>query len=132
MRYFVRNWSVLVFSLISILAGLAVATGPDRATGLMRAVVADAVELRDLLQESGREISRVDVGTAIDEAKSIYVAMVRMPSMLFERLADQLDRVARQASRRRQARLTAPVGTWQPVPDHRVVHSDAPFNVSLN
>ncbi|CTQ54195.1 hypothetical protein LP7551_02727 [Roseibium album] len=99
MRYLFRNLHVFVFVFVSVFSALMVANGPDRTVRLVQPLVEDAIELRDLAVGAYNEVSRTDWQTATDEAVSLYVATLRMPTMLFERLAGQLKEVDRDLSR---------------------------------
>lgn len=68
----------------------------------MQPLVEDAVELKDLTVAVYREVKQVDWDTATDEAVSLALAAMRMPTMLFERLADRLDEVERNMSRKQE------------------------------
>ncbi|WP_422375878.1 hypothetical protein [Roseibium sp.] len=103
MRYFFRNFHVYVFAVLSVLAGSWVASNPDRTVELMRPLVEDAVELQQLADGAYREVSQLNWQEASDEAVSLFVATMRMPTMLFERLAEKLDEVNRDLDRRRHA-----------------------------
>ncbi|TYC63373.1 hypothetical protein FMN50_03270 [Rhodobacterales bacterium] len=65
----------------------------------MRLLVEDAVEIADLTVGAYTEIRRMGWQIVGDEAISFYVTTLRMPSMVFERLADRLDEVDRALSR---------------------------------
>ncbi|MDN3718892.1 hypothetical protein QW131_05860 [Roseibium salinum] len=96
---FFRNLHVFVFlQSFSLLAALLVANGPHKAVNLMRPLVEDAVEVRDLTVAAYREIRQLSLHVVSDEAVSLYIATLRMPSMLFERLADRLAEVEKKVS----------------------------------
>lgn len=103
MRFFIRNFHVYVFALLSVFASSWVASNPDRTVELMRPLVEDAVELQELADGAYREVSQLNWQEASDEAVSLFIATMRMPTMLFERLADKLDEVNRDLDRRRHA-----------------------------
>ncbi|TYC66855.1 hypothetical protein FMN63_12075 [Stappia sp. BW2] len=87
---------------------------------MARPLVEDAVELQVMAKNAYREIREVDLREAADEAVSYYVATLRMPSLLFERLADQLDDVNDRLEQRTQAghssRTGLPTDQDRPVP----------------
>jgi hypothetical protein len=99
MRYLFRNLHVFVFTFVSVFSALMVANGPDRAVNLMQPLVEDVIEVRDLAVGAYQEVSQASWQTAADEAVSLYVATLRMPTMLFERLADRIEEVERDLSR---------------------------------
>lgn len=107
MRYLFRNLHIFVFAIFSLLAALLVANGPHKAVNLIRPLVEDAVEVRDLTVAASREIRELSLRAVSDEAVSLYIATLRMPSMLFERLADRLAEVEKKVSMSRQ---TEPAG----------------------
>lgn len=106
MRFFFRNFHVYVFALVSVLAAVWVANNPQRTVQIVRPLVEDAVELKQLAEGVYRDFSDVDWETASDEAVTIIVAAMRMPTMLFERLADTLDEVDRDMKRRQRVDAT--------------------------
>ncbi len=112
MKYFARNWNVFAFAFFFLLAALVVAVSPDRAVGLMQTVVEDAEEVGDLARGAYRDISSVNLREAAEEARSFYVAALRMPSLLFERIADQLREVARSKAIHIQAQVSDQFGAW--------------------
>ncbi|WP_269582639.1 hypothetical protein [Roseibium sp. Sym1] len=60
---------------------------------LVRQLVEDAVELKQLAEGVYREVGQVNWQTASEEAVTIFVAALRMPTMLFERLAEKIENV---------------------------------------
>ncbi|MES0879298.1 hypothetical protein [Roseibium sp. SCP14] len=98
MRFLVRNLHVIVFALFSVLAAVLVSHNPQQTVKIVRPVVEDAVELQKLAQGAYREIKQVSWREVSDEAVSLYVATLRMPTMLFERLAERLQEVERKMS----------------------------------
>ncbi|MEE2866838.1 MAG: hypothetical protein VYE69_16485, partial [Pseudomonadota bacterium] len=67
-----------------------------------------------------REIGQLDLEKAADEAISYYVATLRMPSLLFERLSDELGEVSDTMERRVQSgpfpQTASPAAKDRPVP----------------
>lgn len=102
MGYFVRNFHVFVFALVSILSAVWVANNPHRTVRLIRPLVEDAVELQGLAQGAYDEVREVSWKRVAGEAVTLYVSTLRMPTMLFERLADRIGDVERQMKRRQR------------------------------
>ncbi|GAB4513577.1 MAG: hypothetical protein Tsb0019_11020 [Roseibium sp.] len=73
----------------------------------MRPVVEDAVELKELAQGAYSEVRQIGWKTAADEAVSLFAASLRMPTRLFEELADRIDRVDRDMKRAQRAGTVA-------------------------
>ncbi len=103
MRFLLRNLHIFGFAFFSVFAASWVASGPQKAVHLMRPLVADAVEIRDLAVEANREIRQVNWQQAADEFVSMYVAAMLMPTNLFERLAERLHDVETELERRQSA-----------------------------
>jgi hypothetical protein len=101
-RYFLRNLHILVFASICFACAVAVSLNPDRTVGLLRPVVEDAVELKELAEDAWRKARRTGWRTAADDAVSLFTASLRMPTRLFEELAEKLDRVDRDMKRARR------------------------------
>jgi hypothetical protein len=93
MRFFNRNFHVYVFSLVSLLSAVWVANNPEQTVHLVRPVVEDAIELKQLAEGVYREVGQLNWQTASEEAVTIFVAAMRMPTMLFERLAERIENV---------------------------------------
>jgi len=105
MRFLIRNLHVFVFALFSIYAAVWVATEPERAAGFVRPMVEDAVELKDMANGAYSDLRNFNWKSAYDEFLTLYIAAMRMPSLVFERLADRLDDVAEDLSKRAQTDL---------------------------
>ncbi|MGX1497573.1 hypothetical protein ACSSV1_002609 [Labrenzia sp. MBR-25] len=120
MRFLFRNVHIFVFASLSASAALWIASNPQKAEELARPLIEDAVELQVMAKDAYREVRELDLRDAADEAVSYYVAALRMPSLLFERLADQLDDVDHTLERRAQAepvpRTGLPTDLGRPVP----------------
>jgi len=108
MRFFLRNLHVYVFAFFSVLASVWVANHPDETVQLMRPLVEDAVEVSELVEGAYREVSRLDWQETSEEAVSLFVATMRMPTMLFERLAERLEEVEQDMQRRSRAEASEP------------------------
>ena len=106
MPFFFRNFHVYVFALLSVLAGSWVASNPDRTVQMVRPLVEDAVELKQLAEGAYRDVSQLNWQQASDEAVSMFVATMRMPTMLFDRLAEKLEKVEQDVKRGRRADAT--------------------------
>lgn len=104
MRYFFRNLHVYVFALVSVFFGVWVANNPHETQRYLRPLVEDTVELKELAQGAYREVAQLDLRTASEEAVSLFVATMRMPTMLFERLAEKLDAVEKDLDQRKAAK----------------------------
>jgi hypothetical protein len=117
MRFLFRNLHIFVFASLSASAAVWIASDPQKAEELAQPLIDDAVELQDMAKEAYREVRELDLRDAADEAVSHYVAALRMPSLLFERLADQLDDVNDTLERHTQAEPASPAGpsTGHPV-----------------
>lgn len=102
-RYFFRYFYVYVFALLSILGSGWVASNPDKTVRLVRPLVEDAVELKQLADGAYRDVTQLNWQEASDEAVSLFVATMRMPTMLLERLSEKLDKVDRDLKRRSSA-----------------------------
>ncbi|MES0808324.1 hypothetical protein ABLO27_02500 [Roseibium sp. SCPC15] len=98
MRFLVRNLHVFVFAFFSLLAAIVVSGDPQQAVKVVRPLVEDAVELKNLAHGAYTEVRQVSWRKAADEAVSLYVATMRMPTMLFERLAERLQEVEKKMS----------------------------------
>ncbi|MEP1930940.1 MAG: hypothetical protein ABJJ37_06660 [Roseibium sp.] len=93
MGFLCRNLHILVFASVSLVVAVFVAADPGRTKALMTPVVEDAQEIRQMAAASYRVIGSIDVRSAAREATTLYVSTLRMPSMLFERLAENLEKV---------------------------------------
>ncbi|MEE4012464.1 hypothetical protein V1T76_10400 [Roseibium sp. FZY0029] len=126
MRFLFRNVHIFVFASLSASAAVWIASNPQKAAELAQPLIDDAVELQSMTIKAYREVRDLDLRDAADEAVSYYVAALRMPSLLFERLADQLDDVDDTLERRTQAepvpRKVVPIGHGRPVPVRSVPH----------
>ena len=103
MGFLVRNLHVVVFALISVLSALWVSSNPQGVITLVRPWVEDAVELKVLANEAYDDVREVSWDEASEEAVSIYVETLRMPTRLFERLSEKLEKVEREMSSRSSA-----------------------------
>ncbi|MCK7614233.1 hypothetical protein [Roseibium sediminicola] len=121
MRYFVRNLHVYVFALVSVLAAVWVANNPVETLRQLRPLVEDAAELNALAQGAYQEVSELSLKDTTDEAVSLFVATMRMPTLLFERLAEKLDAVEKDLNRRKSAKA---VSEAQTLLVHKVVVTD--------
>ncbi|WP_299471531.1 hypothetical protein [uncultured Roseibium sp.] len=103
MRFLLRNIHILVFACFSVFAAVWVATGPDRAVQLARPMVEDAVELKTLATGAYREVRDFRWKAATNEFVTLYITAMRMPSLVFERLADRLDKFNDDLQKRSQS-----------------------------
>lgn len=101
MRFFRKNLHIFVFAFVSAFYASWVASNPDRTADLMRPLVADAAELGDLGEKVYRDFRQVSWQRLMNEAMDVYVAGLRMPTMLFERLAEKMKEVEADAKRPR-------------------------------
>jgi hypothetical protein len=115
MEYFFRNLHIFVFVLVSVLSAVWVASDPRRTASMIRPLVEDAVELQELAQGAYSDIRQLRLRTAAGEAVSLYVASLRMPSMLFEKLADKLEKIDRQVKHGRRVDVLRGSGTGHAV-----------------
>ncbi|WP_420336744.1 hypothetical protein [Roseibium sp.] len=67
---------------------------------MVRSMVEDAREVEALATAAYRELRGFQWGAAYDEFVTLYVAAMRMPSLVFERLAERLDKVNEDISKR--------------------------------
>lgn len=95
MGFFLRNFHIVVFAVVSLGAGAWVSSDPDRVVGVMEPIVADAVELGEITSAVYRSAENIDWRASVEEAMTMYIAALRMPSLLFERLETQLADVDR-------------------------------------
>lgn len=102
MRFVFRNFHIIVFACFSLFAAVWVATGPERAERMVRPLVEDAQEIEALATGAYRELRNFRWRAAYDEFVTLYVAAMRMPSLVFEKLAERLDKVNEDISRRTQ------------------------------
>lgn len=100
MRFVFRNFHIFVFACFSVFAAVWVATDPERAEGIARPLVEDAREVEMLATGAYRELRDFQWRAAYDEFVTLYVAAMRMPSLVFERLAERLDKVNEEISKR--------------------------------
>jgi|GEM_PF-2254892 len=110
MRYLLRNLHIFVFVSFSVFSALFVANEPERTVRLVRPVVEDAVEMKNLMAEAYREVRHVNWRAAADEAVTLYVTTLRMPTLLFERLHERLDEIEKEMSRHRRVEMRDPEG----------------------
>lgn len=103
MQYFFRNLHVFVFAVVSVLAGVWVASNSDKSVQFARPLVTDTVELKDLAVAVYRNVSQLDWEEVTDEAVLLFVTTMRMPTLLFERLEDKLEDVERDMDRARRS-----------------------------
>lgn len=82
--------------------GIWVAHNPQETLRHVRPVVEDARELGDLAEGVYREVRLLSKQAASEEAVSLFVATLRMPTLLFERLAERIEAVERDLDRRRR------------------------------
>lgn len=100
MRLLTQNLYVFVFSLVSLGSAVWVASGPDRAAEIVRYMVEDAAELQQATSRSYQEIRNFPIASAMDDAAAVAVVVVRLPTLLFEQLADRLGEVNKKISKR--------------------------------
>ena len=93
MRFVFRNFYILVFACFSLFSAVWVATGPERTERIARPLVKDAREIEALATGAYRELRDFQWRAAYDEFVTLYVAAMRMPSLMFEKLAERLDKV---------------------------------------
>jgi|GEM_PF-3140038 len=117
MRFFRRNLHIFVFAFLSAFSASWVASNPDKAVGLLRPLVEDAVELGDLGERVYRDVRQVDWQRLRNEAMDVYVAGLRMPTMLFERLAEKMKEVETEVKRPRHTDAGALPDATGPLPD---------------
>eukprot|EP00903_Cladosiphon_okamuranus_P001423 g1421.t1 len=70
---------------------------------MMRPLVEDAVELKQLAEGAYSEVSQLDWQEASDEAVTLFVVTMRLPTLLFDRLGEKLDEVGRDLNRNKRA-----------------------------
>ncbi len=120
MRFLLRNLHVFVFVSLSASIAFWVASHSDQAVEVAQPLVEDAVELHVMAENALREIGQLDLEKAADEAISYYVATLRMPSLLFERLSDELGEVSDTMEERVQSRpfpqIATPAAKDRPAP----------------
>lgn len=100
MRFLFKNLYVFVFAFLSMSMAGWVANGPERATRLVRPLVEDAVELKTLATGAYQEIRDFNWKVAYDEFEALFVTTMRLPSLVFEKLAERLDKFNEDLSRR--------------------------------
>ncbi|WP_035901110.1 hypothetical protein [Labrenzia sp. DG1229] len=100
MRFLFQNLYVFVFAFLSISIAVWVANGPERAARLVRPLVEDAVELKTLATGAYREIRDFNWKVAYDEFETLFVTTIRLPSLVFEKLAERLDKFNEDLSKR--------------------------------
>ncbi len=93
MGYFLRNFHIIVFAFVSMAAAVWVGNNPERAVALMEPVVEDAVELQVMASAIYRSVETIDWRASAEEAKTLYITALRMPSMMLERLEVRLGEV---------------------------------------
>jgi hypothetical protein len=103
MRFIGRNLHIFVFAALSLVSATWVAADPGRVSVMVRPLVEDAVELGDLGKKAYGDIRRADWQRLRNEAIDVYVACLRMPSMLFERLADTMKELETEVKRSRHS-----------------------------
>lgn len=96
MRYFLRNFHVLVFAVFSIGAAVWVGVDPARTVHMMEPVVEDAVEIAQVAELLYLNVERVNWEASAREAMAFYVSALTMPSMIFDRIDRQMAEVDRQ------------------------------------
>jgi len=101
-RFLFRNLHIFVFAATCVFAAVFVSGSPDRAVDLMRPVVEDAVELKELAQGAYREVRNIGWIAAADDAVTLFTASLRMPTRLFEELADRIGKAEREMKRARR------------------------------
>ncbi|QDG78070.1 hypothetical protein [Labrenzia sp. PHM005] len=70
-----------------------VGSNPERTVALMEPVVEDAVELQDMASAVYRSVESINWRASAEEAKTLYITALRMPSMMLERLEVRLGEV---------------------------------------
>jgi len=115
MRFLFRNLHVYVFALVSILVAVWVANNPHKTLRQVRPLVEDAVEVGDVAEAAYRKVSQLGLQATSDEAVSLFVATLRMPTMLFERLSEKLEAVEKDVKRRKRADAAVGAGDLRTV-----------------
>jgi len=105
MHYLFRNLHIFVFAVMSVITAYWVADHPDRTVRMIHPLIEDAVELQELAVSVYDEVAQISWQQSVDEAVSLYVATLRMPTRLFERLADRVGEVERKLSQSKPAKL---------------------------
>ncbi len=100
MRFILRNFHLFVFACFSIMMAYWVANNPERTVKLTRPMVEDAVELQTMTTAAYQELRAISWRRVFDEFVSPYVTAMRMPSLVFERLAERLDKFNEDLSKR--------------------------------
>ena len=91
MRFLFRNFHVFVFAIVSVSLGLVVAHKPEETVRFVQPMVEEAVELQVLANTIYRDAARTDWQAVSDEALSLFVSTLRMPTSLFEQLSEQIE-----------------------------------------
>lgn len=102
MRFVLKNFHIIVFACVSLFSAAWIATEPGRAEKIARPLVEDAREVKMLATGAYRELRGFNWRGACDEFVTMYVTAMRMPSLVFERLADRLDKFNDDISKRAQ------------------------------
>ena len=100
MRFVIRNFHIFVFACFSLFSAVWVAVDTDRAEKFVRPLVEDAREVEALATGAYRELRAFQWRAAYDEFVTLYITAMRMPSLVFEQLAERLDKVNDDISRR--------------------------------
>ncbi len=100
MRFVIRNFHIFVFACFSLFSAVWIATDIDRAERLVRPLVEDAREVEALATGAYRELRDFQWRAAYDEFVTLYITAMRMPSLVFEKLAERLDKVNDDISKR--------------------------------
>lgn len=74
-------------------AAVWVGVNPERTTALMEPFVEEAVELKDVAAVLYQDVETFNWRASADEAMTLYLAALRMPSMMFDRLEGRLAEV---------------------------------------
>ena len=93
MGYFLRNFHILVFALISVVAALWVGVDPERTVRMMEPVIEDAVELGQMAEAVYVSVETINWEASAREAMAFYIAALRMPSMVYARIDRKLAEV---------------------------------------
>ncbi len=107
MRFFIRNFHILAFSIVWLVAAYVVGSAPHQVRDLLNAIVSDATEIRDLAHNAYEQVSYLADPVAAGEAVRISTATALMPSIHFRALANRLNAVDEKMSGHAGAGLSA-------------------------
>lgn len=95
MRFVKMNFHILVFVFLTVSSSIWVASRPQRTVELLQPLVEDAQELEELAHGAYSDIKGAGRALVSADALSLYMGVIRMPTMLFEQLATRLSGVDR-------------------------------------